>query len=148
MQVHETIGFLLARTGNWLTQHVSEYFSYLLATPVYFWVPVGIVAVVVVALCYTKFLLALPRRSLMLFVLSGAVYISGSVGVEIAGALHVIRRGRSQDLVYVALYTIEETLEMAGIALFLFALLKYAESEIGSIRLRLCARTSKPIRVD
>ena len=51
------------------------------------------------------------------------------------GARHVLLYGQ-HDPVYGALVVLEESMEMGGIALFLFALLRYAQAEIGSIRLQ------------
>lgn len=99
------------------------------------WLLPAAAAVSAVALAYTRFLLALPRRTSRLFVLSGAMYLGGSMGMEIVGARHISLWGLD-NLVFVAIVTIEETLEMGGIALFLLAVVKYAASDIGVIRVR------------
>jgi hypothetical protein len=132
---HEIIGPLFAGVGHWLTQHVSGYFAYLGAYPVYTWVLPACAALVVIAVSYAKFLLALPRRSGVLMVISGVIFIGGAVGMEIVGARHVLLYGQ-HDPVYGTFVAIEETLEMAGIALFLVTLLQYAQAEIGAVRVQ------------
>jgi hypothetical protein len=133
--IHEVIGPLFAGVGHWSTVHVSHYFRYLSAYPVYTWVLPAGVAVTIVGLSYIKFLLELPRRSAVLFVVSAAIFLGGAVGVEIIGARHVLYYGQ-HDPVYGALVILEESMEMGGIALFLVSLLQYAKAEVGAIRLQ------------
>jgi hypothetical protein len=133
--IHEIIGPLFAGAGRWLTVHVSEYFRYLAAYPVYTWVLPACAAAAIIGVAYTKFLFALPRRTAVLFVLSAAIFLGGSVGVEVIGARHVLLYGQ-HDPVYGALVILEESMEMSGIALFLVTVLRYAQAEIGAIRLQ------------
>ena len=133
--IHEIIGPLFAGAGHWLTLHVSSSFRYLAAYPVYTWVLPACAAAAIIGLWYTKFLFALPRRTGVLFVVSAAIFLGGAVGVEVIGARHVLFYGQ-HDPVYGALVVLEESMEMSGIALFLFSLLRYAQAEIGSIRLQ------------
>jgi hypothetical protein len=133
--IHEVIGPFFAGAGKWLTLHVSQYFRYLTAYPVYTWVLPATLAAAIIGISYTRFLLALPRRTAVLFVVSAAIFLGGAVGVEVIGARHVLLYGR-QDAVYGALVILEESMEMFGIALFLCVLLRYARAEIGSIRLQ------------
>jgi hypothetical protein len=133
--IHEVIGPFFAGAGKWLTLHLSPYFRYLAAYPVYTWVLPAIVAAVLIGISYTKFLLALPRRTAVLFVVSAAIFFGGAVGVEVIGARHVLLYGR-QDAVYGSLVILEESMEMIGVALFLCVVLRYAQAEIGSIRLQ------------
>jgi hypothetical protein len=76
---------------------------------------------------YSRFLWRLPRRTAGLLVLSGAVFVSGALGLEMAGGYW--RESYGHDGVYVALQTIEEALEMSGIVLFLYSLLDYMARE-------------------
>lgn len=72
----------------------------------------------------SPFLLRLPARTLWLLALSGTVYVAGSVVVEIAGQLQAVFFGQTNPL-YGALATLEEVLEMLGVALLIFALLEH-----------------------
>ena len=133
--IHEIIGPLFAGVGHWLTLHVSSSFRYLAAYPVYTWVLPACAAAAIIGISYTRFLFALPRRTGVLFVVSAAIFLGGAVGVEVIGARHVLLYGQ-HDPVYGALVVLEESMEMGGIALFLCTLLRYAQAEIGSIRLQ------------
>ena len=127
--IHEVIGPLFAGVGRWLTLHVSSYFRYLSAYPVYTWVLPASAAAAIIGLSYLRFLLALPRRTAVLFVLSAMTYLGGAVGVEVIGARHTFLFGQ-QDPVYSALVILEESMEMSSIALFLYAVLRYGQAVI------------------
>jgi hypothetical protein len=90
-------------------------------------VPYGIGALVVV-IAFSGFLLRLPRKTARWFIVSGAIYVSGAIGFEMLGARHYEAYGL-KDLAYSILYTFEESLEMLGITLFIYALLAYVADE-------------------
>jgi hypothetical protein len=69
------------------------------------------------------FLFRLPARFRLLFIVSGAVYVGGGIGVEIVSQLYADASGK-WDPIYAALATLEETLEMLGVALLIYALLQ------------------------
>lgn len=106
--LHERIG---QRVRMALELEGSLYFS---------WVVVGIPAVVVVAVVFLRFLRALPRRTGLAFVVSGALYVGGAVGLEMIGAALVDASGYA-TVPYIAVSTLEEVLELAGATLFLVA---------------------------
>jgi hypothetical protein len=77
---------------------------------------------------YIPFLKALSKENRILFVISGFLFVLGAVGFEMLG-------GRQKDIygggiLYHIFYTIEETLEMIGISLFNFTLVKYLSQEV------------------
>ncbi|HEX2861527.1 MAG TPA: hypothetical protein VHN79_07795, partial [Lacunisphaera sp.] len=73
-----------------------------------------------------KLLLALPRHTAFLFVLSGGMFIAGSMGMEMLGAHYArIHQGHG-TWSYTICYTIEEVLEMTGVALFIRTALRHA----------------------
>ncbi|WP_432544581.1 hypothetical protein [Kineococcus sp. SYSU DK002] len=85
----------------------------------YAWVAAALPAVAVVAVLYARFLAALPRRTAGLVLLGGALYVGGSVGLEmVANALSDAGLSE-QGLLLGTLQTLEEACEMAGPALFL-----------------------------
>jgi hypothetical protein len=53
--------------------------------------------------------------------LSGALFVSGAVGMEMVGG-GLAERGQQLTLLYDLITSIEEVLEMVGIAVFLFAI--------------------------
>jgi hypothetical protein len=97
--------------------HVSGFFFYA-------WViPYG-VALVLLSAFYMKFLFSLPKKIMYLFLVSGATFVTGSIGFELLGGRHHHLYG-DRDIKYSFLYTCEESLEMLGIAIFIYTLLLY-----------------------
>jgi hypothetical protein len=102
----------------------------------YTWViPYGI-ATLLFGLAYLRFLLRLPRQTAALFVVAGAVYISGALGMEMVGGL-LADQGGVHTIAYVLAQTTEETLEMSGVVLFTYAVADYLSRELGGISIRL-----------
>lgn len=78
---------------------------------------------IVFLLVYMKFLLQLPRGTAQLFIIAGFIYIFGAIGFESLSGLYYDRSS-----IYRILYTVEEFLEMIGIVIFIYGLLKYMQS--------------------
>lgn len=74
-----------------------------------------------------RFLITLPPRTRYIFVLAAIVFISGAVGLEMAGGRFVYVNGDAsrRTLTYALIVTLEELLEMVGVALFIYALFSY-----------------------
>lgn len=96
------------------------------------WVIPYTIALIVMVAAYSHFLTCLPRSTMIGFVLSGATFVSGAVGFEMLGGLQADVNGKS-NLLYSVLYTCEETLEMLGIATFIYTLLKYIVESFESL---------------
>jgi hypothetical protein len=86
-------------------------------------IPYGI-AMVIAGIIFIPFLIRLPRKTMILLVIAGAIYVSGAVGVEMIQGDYEEIHG-TQNIIYSVSVVIEESMEMFGIALFIFALLKY-----------------------
>jgi hypothetical protein len=86
------------------------------------WTTFGAALVLAVAVAYLPFLWALPRRTRWLFILSGAIYVGGAVGVE-WGTLWYEENGLLDTLEYNLWNALEEGMEMVGVILFICALL-------------------------
>lgn len=65
---------------------------------------------------------ALPARRQRPLIAAGLVFVAGAVGVELAAAV-LARRGLAESLAYESATTVEELFELAGVALFITALL-------------------------
>lgn len=88
-----------------------------------FWVLPIMVLLVLLGLYFIRFYLRLPLETKIHFCIAGVVYISGAVGVEILGNP---QDEQSLSGLARALYsTLEETMEMVGMVLFLRAQLSY-----------------------
>lgn len=90
-------------------------------------VPYGVITLLI-GLSFIKFLASLPTHTNKLFIYSGLIYVSGAIGIEMLSGLYAQQNG-DFNMVYTCLYSIEETLEMFGIALFIYALLNYIAKE-------------------
>jgi hypothetical protein len=102
----------------------------------YAWVIPYSVVVLAVALVYGPFVLALPSETRRLFLLGGALYVGGSIGMEMLGAAYHDAVG-ANNMTYMTISGIEEALEMTGVAVFVYALLRYLETRSCFLVLRI-----------
>lgn len=79
--------------------------------------------VALLAFSLVGFLLAQPRRIAVWMILSGAVYVSGSLGMEMVNGVLAGNEEGYGAPGYLVGVTVEETLEMVGLTLFCAALL-------------------------
>lgn len=86
------------------------------------WTTYGAAIALVVAVAYLPFLWSLPVRTRWLFVISGCIYIGGAVGVEWA-TIWYEDNDQLNTLAYNLWTAVEEFMEMAGVVLFIYALL-------------------------
>lgn len=85
------------------------------------WIPVYAAVVLAVGALFWGEWRRLGRRHRFWFATAAATYLIGAVGFEMVGGARY--SGEEGDLVYGLLYTMEESLEMAGLILFVYALL-------------------------
>jgi hypothetical protein len=88
------------------------------------WTTYGAILVLVVAAAYLPFLWALPPRTRWYFILAGAIYVGGAVGVE-WGTLWHEDNDQLDTLGYNLWNALEEGMEMAGVILFICTLLRH-----------------------
>lgn len=108
----------------------------------YAWVVPGIVFVVAVGLFFLKFLLHLPAKTGRLFLMAAVLYLGGVIIIELVGNHYAAVDG-VESLSYLVSVTMEESLEMAGIIVFIFALLSYIAENYGEVRFRLHGGSGK-----
>lgn len=94
----------------------------------YPWIALYGPLVLVFALVYFGFWLALPPRTRVLFLAAGALFVGGGIGVEALNALYDDLYGH-ESLVAEAMTHLEELSEMLGVVVFVYALLSYAASD-------------------
>ena len=100
----------------------------------YAWIiPYGI-ALIVFVMVYLKFLFELPKNTMVLFLVSGVTFISGAIGFEMLGGRQAELYG-ANNMLYSFYYTCEESLEMIGIAIFIYTLLSYMIIQFESIKI-------------
>jgi hypothetical protein len=88
------------------------------------WLIPASVIVVLVPVAYARFLTDLPSRIRLGFILSGAIYVAGALGIEFVGS-YLTDYHPEERLLRGAFATLEEFLEMSGIVLFVSTLLMH-----------------------
>ena len=117
LSMDESVG-LHEHLSDWVHLHGVLYFSWV--------VPAG-VAVLALALAYLPFLAHLPVRPRRQFLVAGALYVTGALGMELPLGYWTELHG-NDNLVYALIDLVEESLELLGASLFLAALVEYLEA--------------------
>ena len=125
-QVHESLGSPVRRVlglgdGNLGVFHAA-------------WVIPGIALTLVLGLFFLRFLLYQPATTRLAFSIAVILYIGGAVGFELIEGLHIELSG--QDATYTMMATVEESLEMVGVIVFIRSLLVYIADNHKEVRLR------------
>jgi hypothetical protein len=106
-----------------------------LGGPFYFaWVLPAAILVVIFGFAYLRFVIALPHRTRWLFVVAAAMFVGGALGMEMIDGAYASAYGE-QNLTYALLTCGEEALEMAGLAVFAYALIDYVRLQSGLLKL-------------
>lgn len=88
------------------------------------WVIPGALLVAAIGLIYSRFLFRLPADTRLRFCIAAALYLGGTIGVELIAGAYAETHGLDTYL-YTWLATLEEGLEMAGVIMFIDALMRY-----------------------
>ena len=88
-------------------------------------IPYGIITFFL-SIYFVPLMLELPKRIKYLFIWSGSIYLLGAIGLEIVGN-YLVRTGqiRLHGLPYGLITGLEETMEIIGLIIFIYSLLKY-----------------------
>jgi len=89
------------------------------------WIIPGAIVVFIVAGLYLKWLWMLPKRTRNLIILAGIVYVSGALVLEGVGGL--LADSTFFNTSYLLVSTAEEVLEMYGILIMLYAVLRHLD---------------------
>jgi hypothetical protein len=100
----------------------------------YPWVIAGAIFVAVFLLVFWRFITNLPTKTRRLFFLAGTIYVLGAIGTEMIGGYYVDNY-QSDNIGFILITTVEEILEMLGIAIFIYALLSYITGYMKGINL-------------
>jgi ABC-type multidrug transport system permease subunit len=135
-----TIGFLFmaADEGFQLHERLSNPFKNFFAQGeqgiFYFaWVIPGIAIVILIGLFFISFLLYLSRPVRYRFIVAAILYLGGAIGFELISGKYAELYGMDNWIYSMILITIEESLEIAGIIFFIWALLKYCEDNFKEV---------------
>ena len=96
-------------------------------------IPAGLFLIIFTVI-FSSFIKSLPKKVRNLFILSGIIYVGGAIGIEMISAYHAELHGEN-NLIYKMITTVEESLEMMGILVFIYSLLFYLQNYLGSINL-------------
>ena len=99
---------------------------------VYAWLVPYAIGCLAFLVIYARFLKQLPREDKLNILLAGIVYVAGAAGAELIGALYVHVYHTEHAIGYDIESAIEESLEMTGVILFVYALLRYIETQTAS----------------
>lgn len=101
------------------------------------WVIPYSIVVVLLGIRFLKFLTQLPAQTQRAFILAGALFVGGALGMEMIDGLYASVYGKA-NFTYAALTNLEEFLEMLGIVVFIHSLLVYLKrysNEVLQIRI-------------
>lgn len=102
----------------------------------YAWVVPGAILVLILAAVYLRFFVALPPQTRTLFLVSAVLFVSGSLGVEMLSGWYADVFPES-GFGYAMLQTVEETGELTGLTVFIYALMSYIRRHIGCVNYRI-----------
>lgn len=97
------------------------------------WVVLGGLFVLIVGASYYKFMIALPLETRQRFILAAGIYVGGAVGLEmIRGNTYPYDHSTLTDFLG---GLCEESLEMLGLVICVYALSSYLSSQIGELHI-------------
>ena len=99
------------------------------------WTLPGAILVTLIGLCYLKFLAHLERRIALQFILGGAVFVGGAIGVEWFSEPYLADK-ELNTLAYNLWTAVEEGMEMSGVLIFLRALLISMKADAPVLQMR------------
>jgi hypothetical protein len=114
-----SLGFLYLSIDE--TAYIHENFSEDIAG----WIFVVAPFVLLFFVAYIRFFLHLPRKTKLLFLSSAILFIGGAFILEFIGSWQISLAGKNNLATTIVYTTIEESLEMIGINLFIYSLLLY-----------------------
>ena len=94
------------------------------------WVLPGAAVVMAVGCYFLPFVLRLPRQHAVRFVICGTIFVGGALGMELVGGYFASRYGMTSPIYLVAML-IEETMEITGSTMFVYALFSYLHDRWG-----------------
>jgi hypothetical protein len=99
------------------------------------WIIPYSILMVILGIVYLRFLFNLPTRIRNLFLFAFVVFVFGALGVEFFEGGHADSHGK--DYVYYLFFvTLEESLEMTGLVIFVYALSSYITEKLGTLMFR------------
>ncbi|HKZ07808.1 MAG TPA: hypothetical protein VJU81_20245 [Methylomirabilota bacterium] len=131
MSLHEAIRIheFMGRPTRALLGHRAEDLVYIA------WLIPGAAIMLAFALSFLRFALHLPAGTRWRTFTAAALFAGGAIGVEFLGGTYARLHGE-EGVGFALVVTLEEGLEMAGVILWIHALLGYLADHYGELRLR------------
>lgn len=124
MAVDEAISLHEELFGPWTDAFLEARGTYATGYLYYAWViPYGLLTLII-GLSFLRFLARLPKRVALGLIISGSLFVSGALGLEMLEGMEVFTANDANSLYYRILSTIEESLEILAIILFNHVLLQ------------------------
>ncbi len=98
------------------------------------WAIPGAVVAAMIGGAYLTFLAQIPRRTAVQFIIGGAIFVGGAVGVELFTEPY-LDNDELDTLAYYLWTAVEEAMEMGGVLIFLSALLKSMKGQATALSL-------------
>lgn len=132
---HEYLTFLVLRS-KYLTIIAHDLFGAgELGLFYYAWVFPALVGVAFIALFFVRFLFSLPLKTRIYFLVSALIYLGGAIGMELAVGKVRELNDDVTGLMYILMATVEESLEMIGVILFIWSLMVYISENYKAVSL-------------
>jgi len=130
VQIHE-------EAGRWFHFGGILYFG---------WVIPAALVVGILGMSYLRFLGHLPRGIRNRFILAGAIYVGGALGMEFPLGYWTSLHG-DDNFVYGMIDLVEESMEMIGTSIFLYSLIEHLSSPSGVLTISIAtAPAARPAR--
>ena len=100
----------------------------------YAWVIPAIILIAFFLIFYYRFIISLPNKIRTLFLISGSVFLSGSLLMEMISG-HFANPTTSTNIAFSLIVACEEFLEMLGITIFIYALLSCLKMQLVNINI-------------
>jgi len=94
-------------------------------------IPFGVLLLIFVG-AYFRFVFSLAPYFRNLFILAGLTFVSGGLGLEVVEIIYLQGVAPKAE-VFMIMVSVEETMEIGGVILFIYGLLRYIEEHIGKI---------------
>ena len=128
---------------EWMSFNIKR-FVYTTGFFFYAWVIPGTLGLIAFTICYWNFLWHLPPATRWWSATAAVTYVAGALGCEFLGGRYFELHGRD-NMPYALLVTYEEGLEMAGIVIFIGALLAYMSAAHYRVLLRFLDDADSPV---
>ncbi|GAB4524859.1 MAG: hypothetical protein Tsb0014_03640 [Pleurocapsa sp.] len=106
------------------------------------WVIPAFIFLIIFLIIFKNFIYNLPPKIRTLFIVAGAIYVGGALGMEMVGGYFADVMGFNTKAYWIA-STVEELMEMLGIVIFVHGLLCYIKSYSTNLSFSLSLKNEK-----